>query len=161
MDLQLGIQNLPAIPLLFIALILPESPRWLMIQGREEEALLNLAKLHANGNVHDAFVKAEFAEMKMKIREEAELEQGWKSMITNRQTMRKVLLGIILQFSVQTTGVSAIQYYSRKFCFPSFMPNGALTPELLAIATVFKSVGFSTSKTLLIQVSWQNGRSTM
>ena len=85
-----------------------------MIRGREEEALLNLAKLHANGNLHDAFVKAEFAEMKMKITEEAQLEQGWKSMITNRQTMRKVLLGIILQFSVQTTGVSAIQYYSRE-----------------------------------------------
>ena len=75
-----------------------------------------MAKLHANGNLHDAFVKAEFAEMKMKITEEAQLEQGWKSMVTNRQTMRKVLLGIILQFSVQTTGVSAIQYYSRESC---------------------------------------------
>jgi hypothetical protein len=33
-------------------------------------------------------------------------------MVRDRNNARKILLGIILQFSVQMTGVSAIQYYS-------------------------------------------------
>jgi hypothetical protein len=36
-------------------------------RGREEEVLLNLAKLLANGYLHEALVKVEFAEMKIKV----------------------------------------------------------------------------------------------
>lgn len=68
---------LPAVPLLFITFILPESPRWLMIKGREEEALVVLAKLHARGNQNDAFVRGEFAEMRETVRREAAEEKGW------------------------------------------------------------------------------------
>lgn len=49
-----------------------------MIVGREQEALATLARLHARGNERDAFVIAEFSEMKAKIQEERELESAWK-----------------------------------------------------------------------------------
>ncbi len=45
--------------------------------------------------------------------------------------MRRVFLGIILQFSVQMTGVSVIQYYSPQ---------------------IFAALGFTTARTLLFQV---------
>jgi hypothetical protein len=49
---------------------LPESPRWLASKDRYEEALLVLAKLHANGNVNDPYVQAELSEIRAKLEEE-------------------------------------------------------------------------------------------
>lgn len=102
----------PAVPLVFLTFLLPESPRWLMIQGREEDALYNLARLHARGNRNDALVQGEFAELKAKISEERAVSSSWREIFGSMTNLRKILLGIILQFSVQMTGVSAIQYYS-------------------------------------------------
>jgi hypothetical protein len=119
----------PAVPLLFVTLILPESPRWLMLKGREEEALQTLANLHARGDTSDPFVLGEFHEMRNKIREESQIDQGWGQIFSNRQNLRKVMLGVILQFSVQMTGVSFLQYYAPR---------------------IFAKVGFSTETTLLL-----------
>ncbi|OCF54382.1 glucose transporter [Kwoniella mangroviensis CBS 10435] len=127
--LPLAFQMLPAVPLLLLSFLLPESPRWLMIKGREEDALRTLARLHARGNQNDAFVLGECHSMKQKVGEEAQTDQSWGLIFKDRTNLRKVLYGIILQFSVQMTGVSAIQYYA---------------------ATVYKSVGFSQSTSLLI-----------
>ncbi|EKD05555.1 glucose transporter [Trichosporon asahii var. asahii CBS 8904] len=125
----LGFQMAPAVPLLFVTLILPESPRWLMLKGREDEALLTLAKLHARGDTSDPFVLGEFHEMQAKIREEAQIDQGWGQIFHNPQNFRRVMLGVILQFSVQMTGVSFLQYYAPR---------------------IFAKVGFSTETTLLL-----------
>lgn len=125
----LGFQMAPAIPLLFVTLILPESPRWLMLKGREDEALVTLAKLHARGDTSDPFVLGEFHEMQAKIREEASIDQGWGQIFHNPQNFRRVMLGVILQFSVQMTGVSFLQYYAPR---------------------IFAKVGFSTETTLLL-----------
>lgn len=125
----LGFQMAPAAPLLFITLILPESPRWLMLKGREEEALNILARLHARGDKDDPFVLGEFHEMQAKIREEAEIDQGWGQIFRKPQNFRRVMLGVILQFSVQMTGVSFLQYYAPR---------------------IFAKVGFSTETTLLL-----------
>lgn len=125
----LGFQMAPAVPLLFVTLILPESPRWLMLKGREDEALVTLAKLHARGDTSDPFVLGEFHEMQAKIREEGSIDQGWGQIFHNPQNFRRVMLGVILQFSVQMTGVSFLQYYAPR---------------------IFAKVGFSTETTLLL-----------
>ena len=44
-----------ALPLLFFVLLLPESPRFLALKGRPDEALATLARLHARGDVRDLF----------------------------------------------------------------------------------------------------------
>lgn len=54
-----------------------------MIKGREEESLRVLAKLHARGNVQDAFVRAEFAEMRLAVQKEAAEEKGWAEVRTS------------------------------------------------------------------------------
>ena len=51
--------------------------RWLLIKGREEESLATLARLHARGDINDAFVRGEFEEMKSKLRVEAESQATW------------------------------------------------------------------------------------
>jgi hypothetical protein len=55
------------ITLHFTMYFLPESPRWLVQNDRQEEALAALARLHANGDVDDPYVRAELSEITAKI----------------------------------------------------------------------------------------------
>ncbi|KAK6908079.1 hypothetical protein I203_102080 [Kwoniella mangroviensis CBS 8507] len=128
--LPIGRQMLPAVPLVFLTFLLPESPRWLMLKHRDAEAIKVLAKLHARGNESDSFVQAEYASMKRQVEEEAGVDTTWKALYSSVLNLRKVLLGVILQFSVQMTGVGVIQYYS---------------------VSIYTSVGYKGSQTLLIQ----------
>lgn len=130
----LAIQIVPAIPLGLFILALPESPRYLAMKGRDDECLHVLARLHAHGNQNDTFVQAEFAEITHQVHEEALRAQthaaAWSQLFTVPNNLRRLVLGIALQFSVQMTGVSVIQYYS---------------PE------IFASIGIDASTTLGLQ----------
>lgn len=46
---------------------MPESPRWLVQRDRQDEALKVLARIHADNDVSDPYVQAEFAEIKAKL----------------------------------------------------------------------------------------------
>lgn len=46
---------------------MPESPRWLAQRDEHEKALQVLARLHADGNEDDPFIKSELAEIESKI----------------------------------------------------------------------------------------------
>lgn len=128
--MPLALQMVPAIPLATMIFMLPESPRWLAAAGRREEALKSLARLHARGDTTDTFVLAELAEIEQAVTDQKQKEAKWSRFLTDRQAQRKVFLGISLQFSVQMTGVSALQYFSP---------------------AIFATMGFTARKTLLLQ----------
>ncbi|KAJ3035763.1 hypothetical protein HDV00_003435 [Rhizophlyctis rosea] len=58
------LMGLPSVLQVFLIWIVPESPRWLIAHGREEEARDILAKYHANGDRNDALVVFECNEIK-------------------------------------------------------------------------------------------------
>lgn len=67
LTVPLGIQIIPAVVLAALILSFPESPRWLIDHGHSELGLRTLARLHSNGNVEDAWVKAEFSQIEEAI----------------------------------------------------------------------------------------------
>ncbi|EPE30673.1 MFS general substrate transporter [Glarea lozoyensis ATCC 20868] len=111
----LAIQLIPAIVLGALIFLFPESPRWLMDNGKPEEGLKTLARLHSNGDVNDPWVQAEFDQIQASITHEHENEaKSYLELFTDRSCFRRLLIACALQASVQMTGVSAIQYYSVK-----------------------------------------------
>jgi hypothetical protein len=110
---SLGIQMLPAVVLAALILLFPESPRWLIDNGRPEEGLRTLAKLHAHGDVNDAFVRGEYDQIQEAISFEHEHEaKSYAELFRDKSSFRRLFLACALQASIQMTGVSAIQYYS-------------------------------------------------
>ncbi|KAJ7082307.1 general substrate transporter [Mycena epipterygia] len=129
--LPLGIQIIPALPLISFILLLPESPRWLAEKGRMEEAQATLARLHAHGDINDPFVLSQVKDIQADIHKAKDIgESSWSELFTVSSNFRRLSLGYILQFSVQMTGVSAIQYYST---------------------TIFTTMGFTSTRILLFQ----------
>ncbi|CDK29751.1 unnamed protein product [Kuraishia capsulata CBS 1993] len=112
--LPLGLQLVPTFFLMIFIFMLPESPRWLIKKGKDELGLKNLAKLHSNNDLEDAFVLEEFHQIKEDVEKEflnSEIP-FYKIVFGNKSNFRRILMVISLQASVQMTGVSSISYFT-------------------------------------------------
>lgn len=110
---SLGLQNVPAGILGLLILLFPESPRWLIDHGQAEKGLQTLAKLHANGDVNDPWVQAEFAQIQEAIAVDHEnAATSITELFRDKSCFRRLFLACAIQAATQMTGVSAIQYYS-------------------------------------------------
>ncbi len=104
---MLGIIAIPGALFFLGVFALPESPRWLMMRGLNEQATKVLTKLRGN----PAVVQKEEAE----IAEQLKIPQrGWHMFLENRNFRRSVGLGIMLQIVQQFTGMNVVMYYAPR-----------------------------------------------
>ncbi len=107
----LGLQCLPAITLIIGLFWLPESPRWLIQKGKYEEAHVVIQKLHADtvGVDNQFFYEQEFNQIKQQIDFEKQVTvKSFWYLFTVPSNRKKLLLGILLQVFLQTTGVNVV-----------------------------------------------------
>ncbi|KAK1920115.1 hypothetical protein P3342_002411 [Pyrenophora teres f. teres] len=106
----IALQIVFALPAIFMLSVLPESPRWLILTGREQEALTVLAAL--NDDEPDSFeTKDEFLQIKDAI---LIMAQGsGASMFSNkeRRGFHRVVLAYFVQVFQQGTGINLVLQY--------------------------------------------------
>ncbi|EKM78770.1 hypothetical protein AGABI1DRAFT_92337 [Agaricus bisporus var. burnettii JB137-S8] len=131
--LPLALQLIPAVILGVGILFMPFSPRWLVNQGRDDEALAVLSRARNLPPDHE-LVKIEFLEIRAQYLFEKEVSEekfpdyqdgsirssfllgfyGYWSLISERNLLYRTAVGTLTMFFQQWTGVNAILYYAPR-----------------------------------------------
>ena len=98
------------VPMLFIIVILPESPRWLAAHGRNEESLSVLRKLRSHVLDDETIVRLH-SDILQAVKEEAAIDSGsWKTLLKADaiHSRRRLLIACGIQAFQQLGGINAI-----------------------------------------------------
>ncbi len=115
---MLGSEGIPAILFFILLFFVPESPRWLVKENRSEEALKILNKINRTEEIHEILEE---------IKETVNEEKGSFLDLFKPGIRKAMVVGCVLAFFSQVTGINAIIYYA---------------PE------IFKQVGFGSESAL-------------
>jgi SP family xylose:H+ symportor-like MFS transporter len=96
-------EMIPAFLFLGLLFFVPKSPRWLMINNKDEEAKDILKRIHG-----DAIAEKEFSEIKTSI--EKDIKSAKVSVFT-KSLLPIVIIGTVLSVLQQFTGINAVLYY--------------------------------------------------
>lgn len=102
------------------ALVIPDTPRWYIANGKEASGLCVLARLK-NKPEEDADVQQEFQDIKETVKHElASTKKGWTHLFAPGdgwkddaiRSRRRLLLACFIQAAQQLGGINALIYYS-------------------------------------------------
>ena len=108
-----ALQGIPSVLQLCLLWFGPESPRWLVSKGRDEDALSLLAYYHADGNEKDPLVQYEYEEIKAAIDLERILASsiGWMSFVKTPSNRKRLMIVVALAWFSQWSGNGLVSYY--------------------------------------------------
>lgn len=125
-----ALQAMSSVFQLILCFFVPESPRWLVYNGRSEEAMQILTKYHAEGQDNLQLLRFEMAEIESSLElEKAQSTSSWKEWIRTPANRHRLFIVITAGFIIQWTGNALISYY---------------------LHLVLNSIGITNSKTQLI-----------
>jgi len=115
--IPLIVQAVPASFVCILVWFLPETPRWLFMQSREEEAIAFMVKYHGNNNPDSEMVKLEIAEFRAGIDLNGSDKRWWdysglfKTHSSRWRIFMVITMGIFGQMSGNGLGYYNLQIY--------------------------------------------------
>ena len=112
---MLGMETLPAILFFIIIFFIPESPRWLIVQGQERKAVNILERIY--NSITEATSQLKETQSVLT----AETSSEW-SLLMKPGILKAVIIGVCIAILGQFMGVNAVLYYG-----PSIFENAGLS----------------------------------
>jgi sugar porter (SP) family MFS transporter len=111
---MMGIQALPAVLFLILLRQIPESPRWLALQNRENESRQILAK------TGELDIEAAIAAI------HASVSGGTKERLFSSKYAKPIMFAVLLAMFNQLSGINAILYYAPRIFELAGVQKGAI-----------------------------------
>ena len=114
---MLGAETIPAFLFFVIIFLIPESPRWLIVKGKETAASAIFSKIYTDTSI----VSAQVNETRQML--QSEVKSDWKLLFTPG-IFRAVLIGSAIAILGQFMGVNAVLYYGPSIFEASGLSSG-------------------------------------
>lgn len=128
---MLGLETLPALLYFFSLFAVPESPRWLIMRGRDQEALATMKRA-----IGDAEAEDQIKSIKGNV---ASVAGKQKTPIAELflPAMRKVLLiGLVVGIIQQITGINAVFFYAPMIFQQSGLGTDAAFSQAVVVGLI-------------------------
>jgi sugar porter (SP) family MFS transporter len=102
---MIGVEAIPAIIYTFMALTIPRSPRWLLLNGHHDEASKIVSQLYPDQSVEDIVSE---------IEESQQQHHDSKENIFMKKYRLPLMLAFLIAFFNQLSGINAFLYYAPR-----------------------------------------------
>lgn len=108
----LGVALIWPLFILCVLPILPESPRWLLMKGRSEEAWQVLKSIHQGTRTHgESTLRSEFFQIRKQVELDLSFDGSWKGILKRPSYRKRAVLTIGFAFITQSCGPLVINNY--------------------------------------------------
>lgn len=127
--IMMAVLLIPSSIMLIFSLFVPETPRWLVLKGRNEEARAVLKRIRSSKE-----------EITAELKEIEESHKVGRSSIGMSTLFKIIILGMLLQLLQQFSGINALMYYSTQMFAAAGFSNPTVATIIIGLVNMLTTL---------------------